>query len=138
VAWKAEPRATRGGQPRYSALAITTALDATGGFSAWRYARPKGWSRSLLRLLGLDLAAPDHSTMRPTGRDIAGVATTTGQANRYTCWWTATGLKLCGPGEWLVEKHATRTRRSWRKLHIGVDADTGQIIAAELTSKDVG
>jgi hypothetical protein len=48
-----------------------------------------------------------------------------------------TGLKLCGPGEWLVEKQATRTRRSWRKLHIGVDADTGQIIAADLTSKDV-
>ena len=49
----------------------------------------------------------------------------------------STGLKLCGPGEWLVEKHAARTRRSWRKLHIGVDADTGQIIAAELTRKDV-
>ena len=53
------------------------------------------------------------------------------------CWWTAQVSRLCGPGEWLVEKHATRTRRSWRKLHIGVDADTGQIIAAELTSKDV-
>ena len=50
----------------------------------------------------------------------------------------STGLKLCGPGEWLIEKHATRTRRSsWRKLHIGADADTGEIIAAELTSKDV-
>src|SRR5204863_4501531 len=49
----------------------------------------------------------------------------------------STGLMPCGPGEWLVEKQATRTRRSWRKLHIGVDADTGQIIAAELTSKDV-
>ena len=49
----------------------------------------------------------------------------------------STGLKLCGPGEWLVEKHAARTRRSWRKLHIGVDADTGQIIAAELTDNDV-
>ena len=43
----------------------------------------------------------------------------------------------CGPGEWLAEKHAARPPRSWRKLHIGVDADTGQIIAAELTSKDV-
>ena len=49
----------------------------------------------------------------------------------------STGLKLCGPGECLVEKHATRTRRSWRKLHIGVDADTGEIIAADLTGKDV-
>src|SRR5258708_9632487 len=36
-----------------------------------------------------------------------------------------------------VEKHAGKVRRSWRKLHIGVDADTGEIIAAELTSKDV-
>jgi hypothetical protein len=49
-------------------------------------------------------------------------------ANPYTCWWT--GLKLCGPGKWLVEKHAIRTRRSGRKLRIGVDADTGQIIAS--------
>jgi hypothetical protein len=49
----------------------------------------------------------------------------------------STGLKLCGPGKWLVEKHAAKVRRSWRKLHIGVDADTGQIIAAELTGEDV-
>ena len=38
----------------------------------------------------------------------------------------STGLRLCGAGEWLVEKHGTETRRSWRKLHIGLDADTGQ------------
>ena len=46
-------------------------------------------------------------------------------------------MKLCGPGEWLVEKHGTRTRRSWRKFHIGVDAGTGQIMATELTINDV-
>jgi hypothetical protein len=46
----------------------------------------------------------------------------------------STGLKLCGPGEWLLEKHGTRTRRSWRKLHLGVDADTGQIGATALTT----
>jgi hypothetical protein len=49
----------------------------------------------------------------------------------------STGLKLCGPGEWLLEKHGTRPRRSWRKLHLGVDADTGQIVAAALTTNDV-
>ena len=49
----------------------------------------------------------------------------------------STGLKLCGAGEWLVEKHGTRKRRSWRKLHIGVDANTGEIVAATLTTKDV-
>ena len=49
----------------------------------------------------------------------------------------STGLKLCGAGEWLVEKHGTRTRRSWRKPHLGVGADTGQIVASALTTNDV-
>jgi hypothetical protein len=48
----------------------------------------------------------------------------------------STGLKLCGPGEWLVEKHGTRTRRGWRKLHLGTDVDTGWIVASVLTSHD--
>ena len=45
-------------------------------------------------------------------------------------------LKLCGPGEWLVEKHGTRWRRWWRKLHLATDADTGRVVATELTDKD--
>jgi hypothetical protein len=49
----------------------------------------------------------------------------------------STGLKLCGADEWLLEKHGTKTRRSWRKLHIGMDAETGQIVAAALTTNDV-
>ena len=50
----------------------------------------------------------------------------------------STGLRLCGAGKWLLEKHGTRTRRSWRKLHIGLDAGTGRIVAASLTAKEVG
>jgi hypothetical protein len=49
----------------------------------------------------------------------------------------STGLKLCGAGEWLIEKHGTKTRRAWRKLHIGMDAETGEIVAADLTTNDV-
>src|SRR5215217_979853 len=48
----------------------------------------------------------------------------------------STGVKLCGASEWLTEKHGTKTRRSWRKLHLGVDAGTGQIVAAALTGPD--
>jgi hypothetical protein len=46
-------------------------------------------------------------------------------------------LKLCGPGEWLIEKHGTKKRRSWKKLHIGMDASTGRIVAATLTDRAV-
>ncbi len=37
----------------------------------------------------------------------------------------------------MLEKHGTKTRRSWRKLHIAVDADTGRITAAVLTTNDI-
>jgi hypothetical protein len=47
-----------------------------------------------------------------------------------------TGLKLCGPGEWLAKKHGTKRRRAWRVLHLATDADTGRIVASVLTDKD--
>jgi hypothetical protein len=44
----------------------------------------------------------------------------------------STGLQLFGQGEWDAEKHG-RARRQWRKLHLAVDADTGEIAADVLT-----
>jgi hypothetical protein len=49
----------------------------------------------------------------------------------------STGLKLGGAGEWLVEKHEASRRRSWRKLHIGIDAASGEIVAVALTRKEI-
>ncbi|MGI4944563.1 MAG: transposase [Janthinobacterium lividum] len=49
----------------------------------------------------------------------------------------STGLRLCSAGEWLQEKHGTKTRRFWRKLHIGLDTGNGQLVAASLTAKEV-
>jgi hypothetical protein len=49
----------------------------------------------------------------------------------------STGLKLFGKGEWDSEKHG-RARRSWRKLHLAVDAETGEIVASVLTGKEAG
>ena len=47
-----------------------------------------------------------------------------------------TGLKFCGPGEWLIEKYGTKRRRAWRVLHLATDADTGRIVASVLTDKN--
>src|SRR2546423_7424040 len=135
AAWRAEPRTTRGGQPHYSALAITTALTLRAVFRL-ALRQTEGLIASLLRLLGLDLAAPDHSTISRRSETLPLSRPRPGSEPVHLLV-DSTGLKLCGPGEWLVEKHAAKVRRSWRKLHIGVDADTGEIIAAELTSKDV-
>ena len=81
--------------------------------------------------------------MEPACRDAGRAAAADGQ---HRCWCRQRahapvggqhGLKLCGKGEWLLEKHGTATRRSWRTLHLGVDAGTGQLVASTLTPKDV-
>ena len=124
AAWKAEPRATRGGQPRYSALAITTALTLRAVFRL-ALRQTEGLIASILPLLGLDLAAPDHSTMSRRGETLP-VSRPPPGSEPVHLLVDSTGLKLCGPGEWLVEKHAAKVRRSWRKLHIGADVGIGR------------
>ena len=133
--WRAEPRTTRGGQPHYSPLAITTALTLR---AVYRLAprQTEGLLGSIIRLLGLDLAVPDHSTLSRRAETLR-VQRQRLSSEPMHLIVDSTGLKLCGPGEWLVEKHGTRTRRAWRKLHIGVDADTGEIVAVGLTDPDV-
>src|SRR5271163_2821092 len=62
AAWRAEPRTTPGGQPRYSSLAITTALTMRTVFGL-ALRQTEGLIGSLVALLGLALAVPDHSTL---------------------------------------------------------------------------
>jgi hypothetical protein len=133
--WRAEPRTTRGGQPHYSALAIRTALTLRAVFRL-ALRQTEGLIGSILRLLGLDLPVPDHSTLSRRAETLE-VPRPVSRAGPMHLLVDSTGLRLCGPGEWLIEKHGTRRRRSWRKLHIGVDAETGQILASELTTHDV-
>ena len=70
AAWKAEPRTTRGGQPRYSALAIATALTLRAPFRL-AVCQTEELIGSLLALLGLDLAVPDHSTLSRRAETLA-------------------------------------------------------------------
>jgi hypothetical protein len=92
---------------------MTTALTLRAVFRLW-LRQTEGLIPSLLRLLGLDLAAPDHSTMSRRGATLQ-VSQPPGSGPVHLLV-DGTGLKLWSPGEWLVEEHASRTRRSWRKL----------------------
>jgi hypothetical protein len=131
AAWRAEPHITRGGQLQYSALAIRTALTLRAVFRR-ALRQTEGLIGSILKLLGLDLDVPDHSTLsrRAEMLEVPRSAPSTGPVHLLV---DSTGLRLCGPGEWLVEKHGIRRRRAWRKLHMGVNAETGEILASELT-----
>ncbi len=131
-AWRAEPRTTRGGQLRYSPLAILTAPTLRTVFGL-ALRQTEGLIGSVIHLLGLALAVPDHSTLSRRAETLE-VPRPRRSGEPVHLLVDSTGLKLCGEGEWLVEKHGTKTRRSWRKLHLGLEADTGQIVAAALTA----
>ena len=108
-----------------------------------RLSPAEGLIGSIINLLGLTLRVPDHTTLSRRSSTLAvprPQLNNTGDADNAQplhLLVDSTGLKLCGAGEWLVEKHGTRRRRAWRKLHLGVDAGTGQIVAAALTGKEV-
>jgi hypothetical protein len=134
AAWKAEPRTGRGGQPAYSALAIATALTLRAVFRL-ALRQTEGLIASVLQLLGLDLAVPDHSTLSRRAETLEVPRPKAGSEPVHLLV-DSTGLRLCGPGEWLEEKHGTKRRRAWKVLHLATDADTGQIVASVLTDRD--
>jgi hypothetical protein len=102
----------------------------------WR--QTEGLLGSLATLLGLSIGVPDHTTFsrRSAGLSLAtALPPTPGPVHVVI---DSTGLKVYGAGEWQVEKHGERGRRSWRKLHLAVNPDSGEILASELTTKEVG
>jgi Transposase DDE domain len=134
--WKAQPRTTPGGQRHYSDLAIETALTLRAVFRL-ALRQSEGLIGSIMKILEIDLPVPDHTTLsrRACGLPVCKPARIgTGELHLIV---DSTGLKLRGAGEWLFEKHGTTKRRAWRKLHIGVDAGNGEIVAFDLTDKDV-
>ena len=133
--WQAPRRTTPGGQARYSDLAIQLVLMLRLVFHlALRQA--EAFAGSVLRLLGLDLFIPDHTTLSRRSRNFAGRRPHTVSHGPVHLVIDSTGLKLFGQGEWNEEKHG-RARRSWRKLHLALDADTGELVASVLTGNDV-
>jgi hypothetical protein len=134
AAWRAAPRTTPGGQPFYSALAITTALTLRAVFRLV-LRQTEGLIGSILHLLGLDLAVPDHTTLSRRAETLQ-VPRPQPSSEPLHLLVDSTGLRLCGPGEWLVEKHGSRAQRSWKKLHLATDADTSRIVASALTGNE--
>jgi|SRR5215207_1042759 len=139
AAWH-PPRTGRRGRSRaYSDIAIETGHLLRLAFGRpWR--QTEGLLRSLASLLGLSIGVPDHTTFSRRSPGLA-LATALAQAERtgpVHVVIDATGLKVHGAGEWLVEKHGGRGRRGWRKLHLAVDPESGEILASELTTTEEG
>ena len=139
AAWCAERRKTRGGQPVYSDLAITTCL-TLGIVYKQPLRQTEEFVRSLVKLMGVNIRVPDFSTFSRRGFGL--ILPMKSRANKegpIHLVVDSTGLKIFGESEWLQNKHKTKAKRkSWRKLHLGMDLVSGEIVCSDLTTDDVG
>jgi len=98
----------------------------------------QGFVQSLLKLMGLSLPVPHYSTLsrRQAGRELT-LPHFLKQGEAIHLVVDSTGCKVYGEGEWKVRVHGKSKRRTWRKLHLGVDERSGEIVAAVLSRNNV-
>ena len=133
--WESDGAGTRGAQRKYSDLAIESALTLRLLFHRPRR-QTEGCLTSLFVLLGLDLRAPDHTTLSRRGQHLdlrlRGVPR---RAGLYLLI-DSTGLSIAGKGAWAPAHHGGCGTRGWKTLPVGVD-HTGVIVAHALTDVTV-
>ena len=133
--WTPNPSGKRGAPRKYSDQAIETALTLRLVYGL-PLRQAEGFLRSLLRIMGLDLNAPDHTTLSRRGRQLNISLRRKAASKPIDLIIDSTGLSIVGQGEWAAAKHGKRGKRGWRKLHIGVNG-AGEIVAQVLTDGNV-
>jgi hypothetical protein len=120
----------------YSAVAIEAVLRLKAVYRL-PLRGAQGFVESVLKLMGLCLPVPHYSTLsrRQMGLELGTVRRSRGEALHLVV--DSTGCKVYGEGEWKVRVHGKSKRRTWRKLHLGVDEQTGEIVAAVLSGNDL-
>lgn len=135
--WYSDSPAQRGAQEVYSDLCIETLLMLKVVFKLG-YRQTQGFAGSLLKLMGLgDLHVPSYTQLCRRAATIDVAAYQIPSKGSIVIAIDSTGLKIYGEGEWKVRKYGYSKRRTWRKLHLGVDPKTGFIHCHTLTLNDV-
>lgn len=129
--WKPEGSKQRGAQKEYSDFAIETALTLKEVFHLTNRGT-EGMLGSIFQLMRVDLSVPDHTTLSRRGKDLE-VKLPRRNKNIGHLVVDSTGLKLYGEGEWKMRRHGKSKRRVWRKIHLSVDNESGEIQAGLLS-----
>ncbi|KIA79206.1 transposase [Chromobacterium piscinae] len=135
--WHGTPDGKRGRTQDFSDAAIQFCLTIKCLFNlALRQA--VGMVQSLLRLAGLDWPTPDYSTVCRRQKHLQVMIPCRPSTPGLHLLIDSTGIKMLGEGEWKTKKHGAEYRRQWRKVHLGIDAQTLEIRAIEVTDNSVG
>jgi hypothetical protein len=136
--WYSVERTGQPGRPdTYSDYAIRCGLMIKAVFHVALRAL-QGLIGSLFKILGLDLGCPHYSrfSRRAKGLQIP-LRRLLKPGERLNVVFDSTGVKVYGEGEWKVRKHGYSKRRTWRKVHVGMCADSGQVVVSAVTSNNV-
>jgi hypothetical protein len=126
----------RGASRTYSDLAIAT-MSTMGSVMKLPGRQTEGFMTSLFQLMGVALPVPNHSTVsRRLGKLSVVLPVVEGEGGRHVVV-DSTGIKVYGEGEWKVRQHGYSKRRTWRKLHLGVDESTNEFLAAVVSTNNV-
>src|ERR1051325_2171007 len=135
--WRHTAPARGPGAPRlYADLAIECALVFKSVYHLSLRAA-QGFLSSVMELMTLTLPVPDYSTVSRRQGVLQRQLSPSGCNGPRHIVIDSTGLKVYGAGEWRVCKHRVSRRRTWRKLHLGIDEATKEIVAMELTGSRV-
>ena len=135
TAWTPRKRVGRGGQAKYSNLAIETALTLRLLFRM-PLRQSEGFLRAVFGMMGVDLDAPDHTTLSRRSQSLNVLLHGPSSPGPVHLVVDSTGLSVVGQREWSSQKHGQRRRRGWKKLHLGVGAD-GVVLSQVLTQSNV-
>ena len=125
-----------GGQARDTDAAIQTSLLVRAAFKL-ALRQTEGLMASVLSLMELTISAPDHTTLSRRAVTLPVIQAVSVPHGPLHVLIDSTGLQVFGAGQWLEAKHGVKSRRTWRKLHLAVDAASGMIVAQSLTDQDV-
>lgn len=130
-----EKTGKRGASTIYSDTAIATVSTIKSIFSL-PGRQAEGFITSVFKLMNLNLPIPDHTTVsRRLGSLKIELPVNKSESARHIVV-DSTGVKVYGEGEWKTRQHGISKRRTWRKLHLGIDETTGEIVGAVVTTND--
>lgn len=134
--WEFQGKRKPGGKMVYSDLAIQTCLVIKQVYHL-KLRQTQGFMDSLVLLLGLTLKIPDYSNFSRRAKGLHIPLKQFKPGEKINIVVDSTGLKVFGEGEWKVRKHGFGKHRTWRKLHLGIDPSTHEIVASILTENNV-
>jgi hypothetical protein len=135
--WLAAPSGWRGRPATFSDAAIQACLMLKALFGL-ALRQVTGLVASLLKLAKLDWPVPDFSTLCRRQNDLTVAIPYRRSSGVLHLLIDSTGIKAMGEGEWTTRKHGASRPRQWCEIHLGIDAETLEIRAVEVTGSRVG